>query len=41
MIGVVNRSLDADEDDIDVRGALMLTFHEACYDAWSEFPEAP
>ena len=27
--------------DIDVRGALTLNFHEACYDAWSRFPDTP
>jgi hypothetical protein len=27
--------------DVDVRGALILTFHEACYEAWSKFPETP
>ena len=27
------------EIDVDVRGAITLTFHEECYRAWSTFPE--
>ena len=27
--------------DIDVRGALTLTFHEECYRAWRSFPAPP
>jgi hypothetical protein len=27
------------ELDIDVHGALTLSFHEECYLAWSRFPE--
>lgn len=29
------------EVDVDVRGALTLTFHEACYQAWAAFPSVP
>lgn len=29
------------EIDIDVRGALTLTFHEECYRAWRTFPDPP
>jgi hypothetical protein len=29
------------EVDVDVRGALTLTFHEECYAAWATFPAAP
>ena len=27
--------------DVDVRGALTLSFHEECFRAWSSFPKAP
>jgi hypothetical protein len=27
--------------DVDVRGALVLAFHEGCYLAWSTFSDAP
>ena len=29
------------EFDVDVRGAVILIFHEECYRAWSTFPEVP
>jgi hypothetical protein len=32
---------DETEFDIDVRGALTLTFHEECYRAWETFPAPP
>jgi hypothetical protein len=27
------------EVDVDVRGALTLTFHDECYRAWATFPD--
>jgi hypothetical protein len=29
------------EIDIDVRGAMTLSFHEECYRAWATFPAPP